>query len=143
MIISRTFLQQKETELYISIECCLMCIILYCVDILTHLPLDKMSTILADDMFKWIFLNKDGRIPIQISLKFVSGRFIDMGDGFLNLRQTRMKVKIDWFSQFHQYSQQLHLLDKILRAKCEAWHVRDLRVYNSVVVVISIPACHR
>ena len=30
-----------------------------------------MATILAVDIFKWIFLNKNGTIPIQISLKFV------------------------------------------------------------------------
>ena len=41
------------------------------IDELTHLPLDKMAAILADDIFKWIFLNENGRIPIQISLKFV------------------------------------------------------------------------
>ena len=32
----------------------------------THLHLDKMAAILADDIFKWIFLNENGRIPIQI-----------------------------------------------------------------------------
>ena len=37
----------------------------------THLPLDKMAAILADDILKWIFLNENGRILIQISLKFV------------------------------------------------------------------------
>ena len=30
-----------------------------------------MAAILADDIFKCIFLNKNDRIPIQISLKFV------------------------------------------------------------------------
>ena len=34
-------------------------------------PLDKMATILADDNFKWIFLNGNDIISIQISLKFV------------------------------------------------------------------------
>ena len=38
---------------------------------LTHLPLDTMAAILADDIFQWILLNENGRIPIQISLKFV------------------------------------------------------------------------
>ena len=38
---------------------------------LTHLPLDKMATILADDIFKFIFLNETVQILIQISLKFV------------------------------------------------------------------------
>ena len=38
---------------------------------LTHLVLDKMATILADDNFKCIFLNENERIPIRISLTFV------------------------------------------------------------------------
>ena len=36
-----------------------------------------MSAILGDDIFKWIFLNENGRIPIQISLKFVPRGSID------------------------------------------------------------------
>ena len=40
---------------------------------LTHLPLDKMAAILADNIFKCIFLNENGRILIQISLKLGSG----------------------------------------------------------------------
>ena len=44
---------------------------------LTHPLLDKMDAILADDIFKWIFLNENGRIPIQISLKFVPTSPID------------------------------------------------------------------
>ena len=34
-------------------------------------PLDKMTAILADDTFKWIFLNENGRIQIWTSLKFI------------------------------------------------------------------------
>ena len=30
-----------------------------------------MAASVADDMFKWLFLNENGRIPIQISMKFV------------------------------------------------------------------------
>ena len=45
--------------------------------VLTHLPLDKMAAILADDNSKCIFLNENDRIPIQISLKFVSKSPID------------------------------------------------------------------
>ena len=41
---------------------------------LTHLPLDKMATTLADDNFKCIFLNENDRIPIRFSLKFVPPR---------------------------------------------------------------------
>ena len=44
---------------------------------LTHNPLDKMATILADDIFKWIFLNENDNIPIQISLKLVPRSPID------------------------------------------------------------------
>ena len=44
---------------------------------LTHLPLDKMAVILADDIFKCISLNENDRIPIQISLKFVPRSLID------------------------------------------------------------------
>ena len=44
---------------------------------LTHLPLDKMAAILADDIFKCIFLNENDIIPIQISLKFVPRSPID------------------------------------------------------------------
>ena len=44
---------------------------------LTHLPLDKMVAILAEDIFKRIFVNKNVRIFIQISLKFVPNGPID------------------------------------------------------------------
>ena len=44
---------------------------------LTHLPLDKMAAILADNIFKCIFLNENDRILIQISLKFVPRGPID------------------------------------------------------------------
>ena len=37
----------------------------------THLPLDKMATILADNNFKCIFFNENHSIPIPISLKFL------------------------------------------------------------------------
>ena len=44
---------------------------------LTYPPLDKMAAILADDIFKCIFVNDNDRIPIQISLKFVPMSPID------------------------------------------------------------------
>ena len=44
---------------------------------LTHLPLDKVAAILADDIFKRIFLNENVGILIQISLKFVPKGSID------------------------------------------------------------------
>ena len=36
-----------------------------------------MAAILADGILKWIFLNGNDRIPIQISLKFVARSLID------------------------------------------------------------------
>ena len=45
--------------------------------ILTHLPLDKIAAILADEIFKRIFLNENFRISIKISLKFVPKGPID------------------------------------------------------------------
>ena len=44
---------------------------------LTHLPLDKMAAILANDNFKYIFLNENDRILIWISLKSVPKSPID------------------------------------------------------------------
>ena len=44
---------------------------------LSHLPLDKMATILADDNFNCIFLNRNDKILIRISLKFVAVSPID------------------------------------------------------------------
>ena len=38
---------------------------------LTHIPLDKMATILADDIFKCILLYENDNIPIQLLLKLV------------------------------------------------------------------------
>ena len=37
----------------------------------THLPWDKMATILAHFILKFIFLNDEVQILIQISLEFV------------------------------------------------------------------------
>ena len=44
---------------------------------LTPLPLDKMAAILADVIFKCIFLNENDRTLIQISLKFVPSSPVD------------------------------------------------------------------
>ena len=44
---------------------------------LTHLSLDKMAAILADNIYKCIFLNENDKIRIQISLKFVPKSPID------------------------------------------------------------------
>ena len=46
----------------------------YC---LTHLPLDKMAAILADDTFKCILLNEDDKISNRFSLKIVPRSPID------------------------------------------------------------------
>ena len=44
---------------------------------LTHLPWTKVAAILADDIFKCIFLNENDKIPIQFSLNFVPKGPID------------------------------------------------------------------
>ena len=43
----------------------------------THLPLDKMAIDLTDEIFKCIFLTKNDRIPIQISLQLIPSSAID------------------------------------------------------------------
>ena len=43
----------------------------------THLPMDKMAAMLADDIFDCIFLNENDSISIQISLKYIPGSSID------------------------------------------------------------------
>ena len=61
---------------------------------LTHLPLDKMASILANMFFKCISFNENDRIPIKISLKFVSRRPIDNKLSFVQVmawRQTGVK----------------------------------------------------
>ena len=53
---------------------------------LTHPPTpDKMDAILADDIFKWIFLKENGRIPIQISLKFFPWVQVDNKPAFVQV----------------------------------------------------------
>ena len=44
---------------------------------LTHLPLDKRVAILADDIFKCIFVNEINKIPTPVSLNFVPDGTID------------------------------------------------------------------
>ena len=44
---------------------------------LTHLLLFKMAAILADDIFKCIFLNENDNVPIEISLKLIPRSPID------------------------------------------------------------------
>ena len=46
--------------------------------VFTHLLLDKIATILSDDIFKCIFVNEIDKIPIQISLELVTGSPIDI-----------------------------------------------------------------
>ena len=52
-------------------------------------PLEKMAAILADDIFKCIFLNENDRIPIQISLKFVSRSPIDIKPALVQIMAWR------------------------------------------------------
>ena len=56
--------------------------------LLTHLPLDKMA-ILADDIFKCIFLNENDIILIQISLKFVPKGLIDNDTALVDVKVSR------------------------------------------------------
>ena len=53
---------------------------------LTHLPLDNMATMLADDNFKYIFFNENDRILTRISLRFVARSPIDNWWGGIHLR---------------------------------------------------------
>ena len=39
--------------------------------------MDKMASILVDDIFKCTFLNENDKVPIQISLKYVPNGLID------------------------------------------------------------------
>ena len=52
-------------------------LVMYCFAISTHFSLDKLAAILADDKFKYIFMNENDRIPIRISLKFGHKSLID------------------------------------------------------------------
>ena len=58
-----------------------------------------MAAILADNILKWIFLNENGGIAIQISLKFVPTSPIDNTPAFVqvmaNMRQTIIWTNID------------------------------------------------
>ena len=55
----------------------------------THLPLDKIAAILADDIFKRIFLNENVSILIQISLKFVPKGSIDKNSALIQVMAWR------------------------------------------------------
>ena len=59
------------------------------VAVLTHLPLDKMAAILADDISKHIFLNEKLGILIEISLKFVPKGPIDNNPAFVEIMAWR------------------------------------------------------
>ena len=48
-----------------------------------------MATIFADDIFKWIFLNENDRIPIQLSLKFVPRSPIDNKTALVQVTASR------------------------------------------------------
>ena len=50
---------------------------MYQLSILNSSPPGQTAAILADDIFKWIFLNENDRVPIEISLKFVPGSLVD------------------------------------------------------------------
>ena len=52
---------------------------------LTHLPLNKLAAILADDIFKCLLLNENNRIMIHILLKFVLRSPIDNKPAFVQV----------------------------------------------------------
>ena len=56
---------------------------------LTHLPLDKMTTILAEYVFECIFLKENDKIPIQISLKLLPRSAIDNNPVFAQVMDWR------------------------------------------------------
>ena len=58
---------------------------------LTHLSLDKMAAILADENFTCIFLNENDRILIQISLKFVPKSPIDYKSALVQVMAWRRR----------------------------------------------------
>ena len=58
---------------------------------LTHLPLNKMDAILADDIFKCIFLNENVWISIKISLKFVPKGPIDNKPALVQVMAWRLR----------------------------------------------------
>ena len=66
---------------------------------LTNLPLDKMPAILADDIFKCIFLNENDKIPNQISLKFVRRSHINSICSYNGMVPTRR-----WLFYWHIYA---------------------------------------
>ena len=59
-------------------------------------PLDKMATVLADDNFKCIFLNKNYGILICISLKFVPRSPIDNKPALIQITTPNKPQAITW-----------------------------------------------
>ena len=57
--------------------------------ILTHIPLNKMAAILADDIFKCIFSNENFCILINIALKFVPQGPIDDNTAYVQVMAWR------------------------------------------------------
>ena len=60
---------------------------------LIHLPLDKMAATLSNDIFKYIFWNKNDKILIQISFKFVPKTPIDNAPALVQLMAWRLTDK--------------------------------------------------
>ena len=58
----------------------------------------KMAAILADDTFKCIFLNKNDKIPIQMSLKLVPMSPIDNNLALVQEMATNRRQAITWTS---------------------------------------------
>ena len=69
---------------------------------LTHLSLDKMAAILAENIFKWILLTGYGRIPIQISLKFVPKSPIDNKSALVQVMARHQAITLTNENQVHR-----------------------------------------
>ena len=79
---------------------------------LTHLPLDKMADILADDKFGCIFLNENDTIPIRISLKFVPRSPVDNEPAFCSgnglARNRRQAITLNNADPVHWHAYMRH-----------------------------------
>ena len=95
--------------------------------LLTHLPLDKVAAILADDIFNCIFLNENDRIPIQISLNYITGSPIDKKSALVQLmawRQTGDKpLPEQWWP-----SSLTHICDTRGR-----WVIKELMLFSIIL----------
>ena len=72
---------------------------------LTHLPLNRMATILSNNICKGIFVNENDKIPIQITLKFALSSPIDIKTALVQVMAWRRigdkplsETTLTWFT---------------------------------------------